>query len=73
MNIYSKFRPSSCETESHLKAVVHCTRVRWETLQRKTWCMGPYVGADYNTTSHYVYSRVYSNTFTTDNPMLEST
>jgi hypothetical protein len=33
-------------------------------IQRKTWCMGPYAGADYNLTSPYVHPRVDSNTFT---------
>jgi hypothetical protein len=35
--------------------------------------MGPYAGADYRITSPYVQSRVDSNIFTIDNPMLEST
>ena len=41
-------------------------------IQRKTWCMGPYDGADY-ITSPYVHSRVDSKTFTMGNPMPEST
>ncbi len=41
-------------------------------IQRKTWCMGPYAGVDYNLTLH-VYSRVDSNTFNMGNPMPEST
>ncbi len=40
-------------------------------IQRKTWCMGPFAGFDYN--SPYVPSRVDSNTFTMGNPMPEST
>ncbi len=37
-------------------------------IQRKTWCMGPDAGVDYN--SPYVHSRVDSITFTLSNPIL---
>jgi hypothetical protein len=40
---------------------------------KKTWCMGAYAGVDYSITSPYVQSRVDSKTFTTGNPMPEST
>jgi hypothetical protein len=42
-------------------------------IQRKTWCVGPYAGVEYNLT--YVHSRVVSITFTMDNlyPMPDST
>jgi hypothetical protein len=41
-------------------------------IERKTWCMVPYAGVDYNLTL-YVHSKVDFNTFTMGNPMPEST
>jgi hypothetical protein len=46
-------------------------RIIIQRSQRKTWCMGPYAGVDYNLT--YLLSRVDSKKFTLDKPMPEST
>ncbi len=64
----------------HTRALKLCTlyimyftdRLTRGLMQRKTWCIWPYAGADYNLTLH-VYPRVDSNTFTMGNPMPEST
>jgi hypothetical protein len=50
----------------------HCvpTSVFWDRIQRKTWCIGPYAGVDYNLTLCLLQRRLQ---FNMGNPMPEST
>ncbi len=61
---------NSARTTRHNPDPTFCSRARGR-IQKKTLCMGPYAGVDYNLT--YVHSRVDSNTFTKGNPMPELT